>query len=353
VLCGPYWRILRDHVTRSAKAVLIRDPQAPPTSRFLHSTTPWCVSTVFKRRPCTAYKARLGSSNPRNMNGPNSASPCTCTLPKIYSARPKQHLNRFERPIEHLPQNKKESQLIYRPNRPQFRIALVRTPNLTPRYAQFRVPLSFNKFDLRSYLWHLYGVGVLGIRSYVQAQPITRISRDGKGFGPWRRPKSQKRMTVELKEPFVYPEEPKDLTPYVTPTLNLLVLFEFHSFVFPLSICPILHMHPPTKLNIFTNQYPPIDGSTKAGQRPRSGRSTNKKRRTPSPTRVKSPISSCVMPTRSRLRRCSRTRRPGDRPGRLWVWSHTKRLRMVRSPAPLRCRPGMVRGGSMDHGNRF
>jgi hypothetical protein len=37
--------------------------------------------------------------------------------------------------------------------------------------AQFRVPLSFNKFDLRSYLWHLYGVGVLGIRSYVQAQP--------------------------------------------------------------------------------------------------------------------------------------------------------------------------------------
>lgn len=245
MLCGPYWRILRDHVTRSAKAVLIRDPQAPPTSRFFHSTTPWCVSTVFKRRPCTAYKARLGSSNPQNMNGPNSASPCTCTLPKIYSARPKQHLNRFERPIEHLPQNKKESQLIYRPNRPQFRIALVRTPNLTPRYAQFRVPLNFNKFDLRSYLWHLYGVGVLGIRSYVQAQPITRISRDGKGFGPWRRPKSQKRMTVELKEPFVYPEEPKDLTPYVTPTLNLLVLFEFHSFVFPRSICPILHMHRP------------------------------------------------------------------------------------------------------------
>ncbi|CAG7946199.1 unnamed protein product [Penicillium nalgiovense] len=119
---------------------------------------------------------------------------------------------------------------------PQFRIALVRTPNLTPRYAQFRVPLNFNKFDLRSYLWHLYGVGTLSIRSYVQAQPITRISRDGKGFGPWRRPKSQKRMTVELKEPFVYPEEPKDLTPYVTPTFNLPVLFKFHSSVFPLSI---------------------------------------------------------------------------------------------------------------------
>ncbi|KAJ5120612.1 uncharacterized protein N7515_010000 [Penicillium bovifimosum] len=97
---------------------------------------------------------------------------------------------------------------------PQFRIALVRTPNLSPRYAQFRVPLNFNKFDLRNYLWNLYGVGCLGIRSYVQAQPITRISRDGKGYGPWRRPKSQKRMTVELKEPFVYPAEPKDLEPW-------------------------------------------------------------------------------------------------------------------------------------------
>ncbi|KXG47440.1 Ribosomal protein L25/L23 [Penicillium griseofulvum] len=116
--------------------------------------------------------------------------------------------------IGHSPRNKKEPELIPRLIRPQFRVALVRTPNLTPRYAQFRVPLNFNKFDLRSYLWHLYGVASLGIRSYVQAQPITRVSRDGKGFGPWRRPKSQKRMTVELKEPFVYPEAPKDLTPW-------------------------------------------------------------------------------------------------------------------------------------------
>ncbi|CAG8920899.1 unnamed protein product [Penicillium salamii] len=97
---------------------------------------------------------------------------------------------------------------------PQFRIALVHNPNNSPKYAQFRVPLSFNKFDLRSYLWNLYGVGVLGIRSYVQAQGITRITRDGKGYGPWRRPKSQKRMTVELKEPFAWPEAPKDMAPF-------------------------------------------------------------------------------------------------------------------------------------------
>ncbi|KAJ6184538.1 hypothetical protein N7519_005839 [Penicillium mononematosum] len=126
--------------------------------------------------PAPPTKPGWGPATPENLNGPaSSASPCTYLNSALLSSEP---------------------------------------PNLTPRYAQFRVPLNFNKFDLRSYLWHLYGVGTLSIRSYVQAQPITRISRDGKGFGPWRRPKSQKRMTVELKEPFVYPEEPKDLTPW-------------------------------------------------------------------------------------------------------------------------------------------
>lgn len=214
----------------------MRGPQAPPTPRFLHSTTRWCVSTVFKRKPFAACKTRLGSSNPPKPNGPaSSASPCTCTLPKISknpnSARPKQRLSRLDRLNWTCAIKQKVPQLIPRLISPEFRVALVRTPNLTPRYAQFRVPLNFNKFDLRSYLWHLYGVGTLSIRSYVQAQPITRISRDNKGFGPWRRPKSQKRMTVELKEPFVYPQEPKDLTPYVMPTLKLLILFSSNSFV--------------------------------------------------------------------------------------------------------------------------
>lgn len=163
-------------MTRSAKAVLIRDPQAPPTSRFLRLNTVETHHGVVEwRKALHRLQSQAGVQQPPKYEWPKLGKP-------VYL--------------------------------PQFRIALVRTPNLTPRYAQFRVPLSFNKFDLRSYLWHLYGVGVLGIRSYVQAQPITRISRDGKGFGPWRRPKSQKRMTVELKEPFVYPEEPKDLTPW-------------------------------------------------------------------------------------------------------------------------------------------
>ncbi|KAJ5246240.1 54S ribosomal protein [Penicillium chermesinum] len=100
------------------------------------------------------------------------------------------------------------------PCSPEFTVALVRTPFLTPRHAQFRVPLEFNKLDLRDYLKRGYGVDVLGIRSYIEQKPITRITRDGRNLGQWRRPKSQKRMTVELVEPFVYPEEPKDMSPW-------------------------------------------------------------------------------------------------------------------------------------------
>ncbi|KAJ5587321.1 RIO1 family protein kinase [Penicillium hispanicum] len=95
---------------------------------------------------------------------------------------------------------------------PEFVISLVRTPNLSPRYAQFRVPLNFNKLDMRDYLERVYGVGVISVRSYVEQLPITRLTRDGRNIGPWRRQLPEKRMTVELREPFIWPEEPTDLT---------------------------------------------------------------------------------------------------------------------------------------------
>ncbi|KAL4919753.1 ribosomal protein L23-domain-containing protein [Aspergillus aurantiobrunneus] len=98
---------------------------------------------------------------------------------------------------------------IYLPN---FTIALMRTPFLPPRYASFYVPLHFNKLDMRDYLQRLYGVGVLSIRSYVEQQKITRLKPQGRyGYGKLRRPTSKKRMTVEMKEPFVWPEAPKNM----------------------------------------------------------------------------------------------------------------------------------------------
>lgn len=99
---------------------------------------------------------------------------------------------------------------------PDFTIALIRTPFLPPRYASFYVPLNFNKLDMRDYMQRVYGVKVLSVRSFIEQQKVTRSRRDGRpGYGPLRRPKAKKRMTIEMTEPFVWPEAPKDMGPYV------------------------------------------------------------------------------------------------------------------------------------------
>jgi ribosomal protein L23 len=101
---------------------------------------------------------------------------------------------------------------------PDFTIALIHTPSLPPRFASFYVPLSFNKLDIRDYLKRAYGVHTIRVRSFVQQEKITRAKRFGKpGFGPLRRPISKKKMTVEMTEPFVWPDLPEDMSPYVSP----------------------------------------------------------------------------------------------------------------------------------------
>ncbi|GAQ44253.1 hypothetical protein AtubIFM55763_011535 [Aspergillus tubingensis] len=98
---------------------------------------------------------------------------------------------------------------------PDFTIALIRTPFLPPRYATFYVPLNFNKLDMRDYLQRLYGVGVVSVRSFVEQQKLTRLKSLGRyGYGKIRRPQSKKKMTVEMKEAFVWPEAPKDMAPW-------------------------------------------------------------------------------------------------------------------------------------------
>ena len=92
----------------------------------------------------------------------------------------------------------------------------MRTPFLPPRYASFYVPLSFNKLDIRDYLQRAYGVGVISVRSFVEQQKVTRLRPAGKfGYGKLRRPMAKKKMTVEMKEPFVWPEAPTDMSAYV------------------------------------------------------------------------------------------------------------------------------------------
>ncbi|KAJ2903589.1 hypothetical protein MKZ38_009642 [Zalerion maritima] len=82
-----------------------------------------------------------------------------------------------------------------------------------PNFVNFRVPLSFNKFDLRDYLHNLYDVQAVGVRSWVRNSKPVRKNETGK----WYRPQAKKYMSVRLApecSPFLAPEKPEDLGPW-------------------------------------------------------------------------------------------------------------------------------------------
>jgi large subunit ribosomal protein L23 len=88
---------------------------------------------------------------------------------------------------------------------------MIRNNKLPPTFASFIVPLNLNKLDLRDYLWHAYGVPVIGVRSYIQIQKLRQDKPGAIRVSPrkWFRPRSIKKMTVEMELPFVWPEVPK------------------------------------------------------------------------------------------------------------------------------------------------
>jgi len=78
-------------------------------------------------------------------------------------------------------------------------LTLLRTPLLPANYASFLVPLNLNKLDLKSYLWALYGLPVLSVRSYIIQQRLRAFKQvHGRTVRLWNRPKSLKKMTVEM-----------------------------------------------------------------------------------------------------------------------------------------------------------
>ncbi|MCJ1448845.1 MAG: hypothetical protein MMC23_009364 [Stictis urceolatum] len=77
--------------------------------------------------------------------------------------------------------------------------------------AKFIVPLDINKLDLKDYLYYAYNIPVLAVRSYIIQPPLTRGGSGNKNPQSWHRPRSTKFMIVEMQDPFVWPEEEKDL----------------------------------------------------------------------------------------------------------------------------------------------
>lgn len=89
---------------------------------------------------------------------------------------------------------------------PTARVVLLR-PNAkhTPYQAKFIVPKSFNKLDLRDYLFHVYGLRALNVTTQLQH---ARYERDTPFAGRFRGPQIKK-MTIDMESPFVWPAEPE------------------------------------------------------------------------------------------------------------------------------------------------
>lgn len=94
---------------------------------------------------------------------------------------------------------------------PDFVITLKRNERLEPYHAVFEVPLNFSKLDLRDYLFHLYGIELISIRSVVLPGVLRRKIKKKAGLGatvrrgPMQRTKARKKMTVQLVKPFRFP----------------------------------------------------------------------------------------------------------------------------------------------------
>ncbi|KAI1817824.1 hypothetical protein GGS20DRAFT_456818 [Poronia punctata] len=98
---------------------------------------------------------------------------------------------------------------------PAHRITFLAPGKTTPpNFATFKVPLTFNKFDIRDYLLHVYRTPVLAVRSQLRAQRV----RKSKVHGRIYRPPPIKTMTVELAQPFGWPRVPTDFKPWRSAT---------------------------------------------------------------------------------------------------------------------------------------
>ncbi|KAG5356545.1 54S ribosomal protein L41 [Yarrowia sp. C11] len=87
---------------------------------------------------------------------------------------------------------------------PKEQVIFVR-PNakLTPYQASFLTPLHMNKMELRDYLYNVYGLRALNVRSVVFPAAFDRENASR----PRYRKRMIKKMTIEMEEPFVWPED--------------------------------------------------------------------------------------------------------------------------------------------------
>lgn len=108
---------------------------------------------------------------------------------------------------------------------PTAKVVLLR-PNAkhTPYQAKFVVPRYFNRLDLRDYLYHVYGLRALNVTTQLLWARWSRQTPRS----PRYRSTQIKKMTIDMAEPFVWPEQPTEKE--FDELLNLTLVKEFNKF---------------------------------------------------------------------------------------------------------------------------
>jgi large subunit ribosomal protein L23 len=159
---------------------------------------------VYRAHPPKAY-----TPTPLEVRLANRAKP----KPKKFTQGGKVWLNQEKEPIINRIYNMFEQNM--EQDKPHFRIGgkevyfpkgniiLLRpNPKHTPFQAKFIVPRTFNKLDLRDYLYHLYGLRALNVTTQLMWGRWTRQTP----VSPRYRLPQIKKMTIEMADPFVWPE---------------------------------------------------------------------------------------------------------------------------------------------------
>jgi hypothetical protein len=158
--------------------------------------------------PASYQKALLAKQSPNTFKSSRS-NPVRVNkdLESLFPAKHQRIMLHKTPQIPRTPNFKVGTKKVYLPN---IIITLRRNTKLEPYHAVFDVPLNLSKLDLRDYLWHLYGVKTISIRSSILPGILRRKyagTKSAQRWGPMRRTKARKKMIVQLAKPFRYPRE--------------------------------------------------------------------------------------------------------------------------------------------------
>jgi ribosomal protein L23 len=176
--------------------------------------------------PKSYQKALLAQRSPDAIKRPHVR--VDYNLEKLFPRIHERIMSKTIPQIPQLPPFRLGTKKVYLPN---IVITLKRNTKLEPNYAVFEVPLNLSKLDLRDYLWNLYGVKTISIRSSVLPGILRRkifAEQANVRVGSFERTKARKKMIVQLAKPFRYPPllSKEELDEYVR-GITLLISLDF------------------------------------------------------------------------------------------------------------------------------